>query len=299
MGGSFPEHGLSARFSLAASPADTNPNQLAASLLLPFLIGLAMTLDRPRPAMPRWRALAAPVGTGFALAAIVLSGSRGGVLATVVGAIVLLALAWRWASWQRERIRSVVVGAGLGLAALVVAGVLSTTLAPGSRVASVLGGEAVRRLGAVESSSGRAEIWTAGALACQTYCTTGAGLGTFSGVYNDVLAFSNVTRNVGLSRPGHNLYLEIAVETGLVGMLLFWTAVGTEFRTIARRRTAWLAPALAAAVVAILVADIFEGFLWFKHAWLPFTLIRVFERAADHETAVADALVAPAGSERG
>jgi O-antigen ligase len=153
-------------------------------------------------------------------------------------------------------------------------------------VAAVLGGDAIRRLGEVESSSGRAEIWTAGALACQTYCGVGAGLGTFSGVYNDVLAFSDVKRNVGLGRPGHNLYLEIAVELGLVGMVVFWAAVGTELRTVSRRRVAWLAPAMAAAVVAILVADIFEGFLWFKHAWLPFTLIRVFEQAADRTAEV-------------
>jgi O-antigen ligase len=296
VGGSLPEHALSARFSLSTSTADTNPNQLAASLLLPFLVGLGMTLDRRTVGVPRWHARAAATGTILTATAIGLTGSRGGALATIVGSATLLVLAWRWSPWRRDRIHLVLAAAVSGVVVLVAAGVLATTLVPGSKVATVLGGDVFRRLGDVESSSGRAEIWTAGALACQTYCGAGAGLGAFSAVYNDVLPFSNVTRNVGLSRPAHNLYLEIAVETGLVGMLLFWVAVGTEFRTIARRRAGWLAPALAAAVVAILVADVFEGFLWFKHAWLPFILIRMFEHAADEQTqrdARREATVAP------
>ncbi|MEX0984529.1 MAG: O-antigen ligase family protein [Actinomycetota bacterium] len=281
VGGSLPEHGLSARFSLGANPADTNPNQLAASLLLPFFLGLGLTLDRHDPGAQRWRAYAAPGGTILTGVAIVLSGSRGGALATAVGSAVFVALAWRWSPWRRGAVRRLVAAGIAGAAALVLAGVLATSLAPDGRIASLLAGDAVSRLGAVESSSGRAEIWTAGALACTAYCGVGSGLGTFPGVYNDVFAFSNVTRNVGASRPGHNLYLEIAVETGLLGIVLFWMAIGSEFRAIARRRASWLAPALAAAIVAILVADIFEGFLWFKHAWLPFTVIRVFESAAD------------------
>ncbi len=278
VGGSLPEHGLSARFSLSA---DTNPNQLATSLLLPFFLGLGLTLDRRDPGAQRWRAYAAPGGTILTGAAIALSGSRGGALATALGSAVFVALAWRWSPWRRDAVRRLVAAGMAGAAALVLTGVLATSLAPDSRIASLLAGDAVGRLGAVESSSGRAEIWTAGALACTAYCGVGSGLGTFPDVYNDVFAFSNVTRNVGASRPGHNLYLEIAVETGLLGIVLFWMAIGSEFRAIARRRASWLAPALAAAIVAILVADIFEGFLWFKHAWLPFTVIRVFESAAD------------------
>ena len=92
-----------------------------------------------------------------------------------------------------------------------------------------------------------------------------------------------MTRNVGLERPGHNLYLEIGVETGVVGLVLFALAIASEWRTLRRRRWFPLAAGLAATVVALLVADVFEGFLWFKHAWLPFMVIRVFEAAADAE----------------
>jgi hypothetical protein len=44
-----------------------------------------------------------------------------------------------------------------------------------------------------------------------------------------------------------------------------------------------VAAGLAATLIGFLLADVFEGFLWFKHAWLPFLLIRVLESAADGE----------------
>jgi O-antigen ligase len=282
-GGALPQHELAARFSLGAGPADTNPNQLAASLLLPLLLGAGLTLEGASRRQPVWQVRAATGATILTAVAIILSGSRGGALAALIGVATLLTTMWRWQPWHRARIRAVALTAAVGMFGVIGLGVVVTAVAPDSKVAGIVGADAVRRLGEVDSTSGRAEIWTAGVLACQAYCGVGSGLGTFSGVYNDVLAFSNVTRNVGLNRPGHNLYLEIAVETGLVGMLLFWAAVGLEFRTIVRRRTAWLAPVLTATIVAILVADIFEGFLWFKHAWLPFMLVRVFERASDGE----------------
>jgi O-antigen ligase len=105
----------------------------------------------------------------------------------------------------------------------------------------------------------------------------GAGLGNFPVVFTDLFATSGVGRNVGLDRPGHGLYLELAVETGLVGLALLGLALSAEW--MALRRTGRIAPALAAALIALLVVDAFESFIWFKYFWLLFMVIRVAEWA--------------------
>jgi O-antigen ligase len=289
-GAALPAHGFSSRFSLSAG--DTNPNQLAASLLLPLALSIDLALGEREIIAPWWRRWLGPVGAVLSAFAIALSGSRGGALAAVVGAVTVLVLFARWRPWQRFRVRRAVRGVAAGSVALIVLAVISLSLFPESRLSSLFESDPVQRLVETETgSSGRAEIWTTGALACREHCAVGAGLGNFTRVYTEVFAFSNVSRNVGLERPGHNLYLEIAVETGLVGIVLFFLAIGAEWRTIRSARTFPLAAGIAAGVVALLVADVFEGFLWFKHAWLPFVMIRVFEAAAAGSEPVARATV--------
>jgi hypothetical protein len=64
---------------------------------------------------------------------------------------------------------------------------------------------------------------------------------------------------------------------GVVGFALFCIAIGSEFRSLRARRSYEISAALMAAIVAILLADFFEAFLWFKHAWLPFMMVRLVE----------------------
>lgn len=282
-GAALPAHGFSSRFSLSAG--DTNPNQLAASLLLPFVLSLDLALEPPVAGAPWWRRNLGWAGALLTAFAIALSGSRGGVLAAVVGTVVTLVVTARWRPWQRARVRHSIRTGAIGVALLLVLGATSIVLFPESRLTSLFAGTPVERLARTDSSSGRAEIWTTGALACTRYCGAGAGFGNFTRVFRESVAFSDITRNVGLSRPGHNLYLEIGVETGVVGLLLFGLAIVAEWRTLRIRRAAPVAAGLAGAIVALLVADVFEGFLWFKHTWLPFVLIRVFEAATDAEAA--------------
>lgn len=280
-GGAYQVHALSSRFSL--SNAHSDPNQLAATLLLPLALSIDLTLTGQKTGAPWWRVAFGPVGAVMSAFAIVLSGSRGGSLAAVVTVIATLVLFSRRRPWQRYRVRQALRGTASAILALVVIGAVFVALFPSSRLATVFTAAPVQRLFDTQSSSGRAEIWTTGALACERYCVGGVGMGNFPIAYEQAVAFSNVTRNVGTVRPAHDLYLEIGVETGVLGLVLFWLAIFAEWRTIRLRGSFPVAAGLAATLIGFLLADVFEGFLWFKHAWLPFLLIRVLESAADGE----------------
>jgi O-antigen ligase len=275
--------GSLARFSL--NGANSDPNQLAASLLLPLALSIDVALTGRDHGSPRWRSAFGAAGAFLSAYAIALSGSRGGALAALVTIIATLVLFARWRPWQRYRVRQALRGTAGAVLILVVVGAALVALFPSSRIATVFTGTPIQRLLDTQSSSGRAEIWTTGALACERYCVGGIGMGNFPVAYEQAVAFSNVTRNVGNVRPAHDLYLDIAVETGVVGLALFFLAICAEWRTVRLLGSYPIAAGLAAALIGFLLADVFEAFLWFKHAWLPFMLIRVLEAAADSEPA--------------
>src|SRR5205823_2066476 len=85
-GSALPTHGASQRFSIATNPSDTDPNILAASLLMPLLLSVErILLGGRRWWSPRaWRLLGA-AGAFASTLAIVYTGSRGGLSAAVIG----------------------------------------------------------------------------------------------------------------------------------------------------------------------------------------------------------------------
>jgi hypothetical protein len=96
-----------------------------------------------------------------------------------------------------------------------------------------------------------------------------------------VFVFSGASKNVGANRPAHNIYLEMAVDTGLVGLTLLILALIAEWRAISRRRMREVVPALKGIVVAILAANLFLSAIWFKYFFLVFVLVRMAEGAAE------------------
>lgn len=293
-GASLPMHGFGERFSVATSPHATNPNQLAASLLLPLVFALDIAVRgvfRTGPSLAS-RAFGA-VSFFLVIVGIVLSGSRGGAIAAAIGTALTIGLSAWWRPETRRNIVQIIGGAYLVVAALGLVAYVGVSLAPEGGIARLVSSDPVQRLlGATSGNSGRTEIWTTGYIACRTYCATGAGLGNFPVASDEALAFSGLTKNVGLDRPAHDLYLSIAVETGALGLTLFALAVLAEW--LGLRRTGGMAPALGAAVISLLVADVFEGFLWFKYFWLPFIVIRIAQGATTHAPERGQQQVAPA-----
>jgi O-antigen ligase len=165
---------------------------------------------------------------------------------------------------------AVVIGLVLTIAVLLLAGVKVPGLGRLHTVERLTG----------TTSSGRAEIWKTGLVACTLHCATGSGLGTFEFAYNESFALTSTAHNAGFNRPAHDIYLSLAVETGFLGLTLFLLAVLGEWAHFGRRALFQLSPGFRATIAGVLLANIFLSAIWFKYFWLPFVFGRVIEGAA-------------------
>lgn len=230
------------KWTYADSLTATFVNRNAAATLLGFgvLCALALLLGRRAPRWP-WAvvALAGP--------ALLLTQSRAGVAAAVLGAVVL---AGAVASVRRPSARR--VGRGLAVAA-VVAAVLA--VAAGSGVAA--------RLAATDlGDSDRAPVHAAVAAAIAERPWTGYGLGGFNRAFM-------AHRPADLDQhwdKAHSSYLENAFELGLPVAVVFYAVLaglaGACVAGLARRRRHRVYPALGLAALALAAA----------HAVVDFTL---------------------------
>ena len=282
------------RFGVVSNPATghTNPNQVAASLLLPIAISLDLAIvsfsrfRHPR----RWRLLGI-AGTFVPLAAIVLTGSRGGVISTAV-VVFLVFLFWYQRPETKRLVHALVVRIAVVSVLLACGLYVAVTIPSNGLIANVLESEPIQRFVLRGTDpTGRDEIWRTGLDACKVMCGRGAGLGNFPAVFTDFFPFSGV---VEITKPGdrnsHNTYLALAVDTGMVGLSLFLLAILMEWRALSASHMYAYAPFLKAAMIGLLVANLFEDQLWFKYFWIVFLFVRVAETAG---SAAADSSAQP------
>ena len=282
-GASLPTHGVSTRLSIKSSAQDANPNILAASLLLPIVISTErFLLGGHRWWRARtWRALGG-IGAGLSILAITLTGSRGGVFSALVAVTFTFVFA-RQTSEGRTAVKRILLSLGAAMLSLAVPFVILQgvfSLDPLETVRPVLSRFSERGT----NLSGRSEIWQAALLSCEIHCATGVGLGNFPAAYNEVFALTGTSRNVGFDRTAHNIYILLALETGVVGLTLFLFAVAAEWIVASRARFVGHSPGLRAALLAVLVANVFLDSIWFKYFWLVFVMIRVVEGAAEQSS---------------
>lgn len=208
---------------------------LVASLALAWLIFIFLsgTAQRSRP--PRWPLIGMGVlFVGFNLA-IVLSGTRGILLAGLAtGAISLgIFISIKISKFARSKISapSPRVLALVFLVLLVVMPLSSMFLSlpqliePSPKLPSGVGaGLVLERLRTVEdlkevSIAGRINIWKAGVAALGEHPFFGLGFGNFA------KALKLPARSLYAGATAHSLYLNVAVELGMIGLTLL-TAVG-------------------------------------------------------------------------
>lgn len=274
------------RLVIASSGGVTDPNILAASLLLPFALSLErLILGGTRYLRARtWRLLGL-AGVLLTVFAITITGSRGGLMSVALALALVLWFARRDPAARLMVRRAAItvlgsIGAVLGLL------VIAAQVAPESRVGEVINVLPLGRIGDTEiGGSGRLEIWTTGAQLCREYCATGSGIGTFPTAFNQVFAFSGVGQSVGADRPAHSIFLELAVELGFPGFTLLMLALLAEWRALALadpRRTS----AVMAAFLSVLAANLFLSTIWFKYFWIVIVLIRMVEHPGPAPSAV-------------
>ncbi|MDY6878138.1 MAG: O-antigen ligase family protein [Chloroflexota bacterium] len=145
------------------------------------------------------------------LATLVLTQSRGAYVGFAIGALVLLGLRWPRAA--------------LVVIPLVVIAALAGVELVGWRTVAdqLMTGEATSGL------DNRIEIWSRAIYAIQDFPFTGVGLGTFERVV--AVLYPLFLHPEGTVPHAHNLYLQVAVDLGLPGLVAYLALLGLSFAT--------------------------------------------------------------------
>jgi O-antigen ligase len=237
------------------------PNPFAGYLNFALPLALALTLFA-YDARERWVAGGASV---LLLGAQTLANSRGGLLGLLAAVVVTAAIGWR-----RERLMAIVaaVGIPLGLVAWfthLIPTRIETALVRQVRVGSI--GDICQPNNANFSTVERLVHWIAGLRMFAAHPLLGVGAGNYNAAYPRYTpSLSCWPEGLG---QAHNYYINVAAETGLLGVLTFlavvaavlwlgWAASHPAAETRRQRIAAapWAVPsrALAIGLLAVLVA---------------------------------------------
>jgi len=232
-------------------------NNMAAALLLP----LAIASSRALSGSGRSRWFHSGV-TLLVLFGVLMTGSRGGLLSSVV---VLAVVLWLGAAPRALKVATAISGVLLLTAALV--------FQPG--------GFGARQVDNAASSSGRTDIWAVGANACHLYCLFGAGWGAFPEVYAEQLTSTPEARiqERGSTFEPHNIYLLALIELGLPGLLLLVAGLAVSLASAWRLPAAMRAPPMAA-LLGTMASSFFLSNMKFKFFWIVLAYVAVSEAVA-------------------
>lgn len=171
--------------------------------------GLIIAVYAILAASRTWTRIGATAVLPLLAVALLAAGSRGPVVALLVGAVVLVVLT---ATRGHARRRLLLAGAGLLGAAILVPLILPGS-AIGRAVSAIVGG-----VGGL-STNGRAALWSQAYTGFAQHPLLGLGTGGFASL------------NPGELYP-HNILLEVSVELGLVGALLIVGIVASSMRRL-------------------------------------------------------------------
>lgn len=222
-----------------------DPNAFADSLLLPLSLAFVSLLNARKPVA----FLLALGATIVVFGGIVVSLSREAFLACLV---ILAVTAW----FSRRRL--------LAVFAAVPAVIAVPMLFP-----AIL----VRMSDALSTGgAGRTSIWSVDWLAFLQHPFFGWGAGAEIQAYNAYFLAVFQRYNAGWARPPHNTALFVAVETGIVGFLLFfgaWFAAFRPLRGLGRASGVYdLRVALTAGLLSVLLVSGFIDVIGHKDFWL-------------------------------
>ena len=181
---------------------------------IPLLAALTLTLTNDerrmtntlssfvvRPSSLVWLALA------LSLVTLALTQSRGGMLGTLVGLLVV-------AVWRERRIAWLIGVGALGLLALVALGYGNALL------------EFVLRMDARHATlASRWEVWQRGVMMVRDFPYTGIGIGTYNTIAHLLYPFFIAAPDEVVPHA-HNQFLQVAVDLGIPGLLVYLGLLG-------------------------------------------------------------------------
>lgn len=182
-------------------------NELAAALVVGLFLAAAMVFDRARQSLLRLACAGIAV---LCLGGIVLSLSRGGLVALGVAAVVAVLVAGRW--------RAPMLVAAVGVCA--------SALFYFAAIASLPARERVTEVG---TGTGRTDLWTVGLRMLGAHPVEGVGVGNFQDTSIHYLLQPGLIHRADfiISTPkiAHNTYLQAFAELGIPGGLLLLTII--------------------------------------------------------------------------
>jgi len=228
----------------------------ALGLLLPYTVALLLLGLRGRSP---WTLLAGLPALGLVAWALVQTGSRGAWLGVLAGAATAGYLAWRLA--RRRGLPGLLLDLLFGLLAFAALAVWAAA-AFTPLFDSALGLEAGQ--GAMGSGASRLLLWRDTLPLLRDYWFTGSGPGNSAMIYSTYVLLIHVP----YLEHAHNLFLQVALEQGMVGMVALCSLL---LVTLVRALTAWsmaertqrvLLGAGVASVVALIVHGLFDAELY-------------------------------------
>lgn len=243
----FVSEALYARTVLLVSDS-IHPNVMAGALVVLLPISLAQLLFN-------WQHLSVVLrllfgsATGCMMGTLLLTQSRGGLLALIAVGVVLVLLRWR-RGW-------LMVGmALLGALAIYIIGVDKIV-------------NAVISTDNVSNAASRIEAWSRGWHIIQDFPLTGVGMGSYKQVVDLMYPLRVNTAEVP---HAHNMFLQVAVDLGLPGLVAWLTilslVIGNAFVTYqyGRARPKPLLTALGAGLIAsqsaLIVHGLVDAVMW-------------------------------------
>ncbi len=209
---------------LPGSPTPgVHTNQLAGTLVLYLPLALCLWLGwQPQRQRLFIRLLGLPV-VALLLFLLIATQSRSGWLAALISLLILLAA--RVATIRRTVWRRAVWGLCLGL--LLVVGLFLSQLGPGALSRMWTEPPRDTLVGSLTSLAFRQEVWRWAITATTDFPATGTGLGTFRRVVHRLyLTQIPVDYDFG---HAHNMFLQVAVDTGLPGLVAYLALLGGAF----------------------------------------------------------------------
>jgi putative inorganic carbon (HCO3(-)) transporter len=204
--------------SLPGAKAGIHPNELAGALLLFLPVSLAGVgrqgsrrgwLDPVVRLVPLLIAL-------FFGAVLALTQSRSAWIGVAAGLGAMAWLRWRWARW-------------LLLAAVLLLALALAYVGPQAAMQAIFQSADLPAAGTMLSTvnlQGRIQIWNRALYAIQDFPLTGCGLGTFRRVVQVFYPLFLVGPDFDIGHA-HNVFLQVALDVGLPGLIAYLALVGT------------------------------------------------------------------------